>query len=128
MALSCTGVNGAPTNGTRPTLNYNIMQIEEELRRSAQLTVEAKGAASFGIASAVSVLCTSILLDRRITCTISHYQPGMGCCLSLPATLGRHGISETLDTQLDKDQTAKLRYAASNIRDDIEALHLAWET
>ena len=79
----------------------------------------------FGIASVVVSICSSIILDKRNVRAISHYQPRFGCCLSMPAAIGRGGILKTFPMALSREEdevvaesVLALRAAVQRIRGD----------
>lgn len=51
---------------------------------------------------------------------LSFYQPELGCCLSMPAVIGRKGIIRAMPIQLDEKEQAQLEACAKGLRRVIE--------
>lgn len=64
--------------------------------------------------------CRYILKDTRTVRPISFYQPELGCCLSMPAVLGRTGIIRPMPIELDETERKDLESCAANLRNVIE--------
>lgn len=90
--------------------------LSQNCRRKGEQIIEEKGAIAYGIASAVSAICTSILLDRRQVYPVCHMQEDLGCALSMPAVLGRSGIETTLQLSLGSIEKQRLQHSASEIK------------
>lgn len=63
------------------------------------------------------MLCESIIFDQRHVLPVSHWREELGCCLSLPAVLGRKGVVAGLPFKLDEGEQAALEKSAKSIRD-----------
>ena len=51
---------------------------------------------------------------------LSFYQPELGCCLSMPAIVGRKGIVKAMPIELDDHEQAELKKCAHGLRAVIE--------
>jgi L-lactate dehydrogenase len=126
VAWSNATIGGAPIEKALHSRGLHRKDLEEISKHEEQHTIERKGAIGFGIASVVSGICASVLLNKQDVTPISHFQAELGCCLSLPVILGRKGIVKSVTLQLSSDEKAKLessakslRTMADRIRDDI---------
>ncbi|KAK4443518.1 L-lactate dehydrogenase [Podospora aff. communis PSN243] len=115
-------IAGVPLSQSLP--NVVLAEIQPALEReAAHLTdpiVRAKGCTPFGTGSAVASICTSILGDRRNVRTVSYYREEYGCCLSMPAVLGREGIVRTIEVPLGEEERRRLAESAEMVKRRME--------
>lgn len=123
VAWSAATVGGIPIDKSLPLEKVNRAALVDECQHISQGIIRAKGAVPFGIGSVVSSICSSILLDKRNVCPISHFQPEFGCCFSLPVVLGRTGIIRTIQVPLDSDETARIASSATGLAEMIQRVH-----
>ncbi|KAF2009356.1 L-lactate/malate dehydrogenase [Aaosphaeria arxii CBS 175.79] len=114
-------VGGVSINELSPSDPIDRDKITQDCRRKGEQIIEEKGAIAYGIASAVSTICTSILLDRRQVYPVSYMQENLGCALSMPAVLGRSGIESTLAVSLGSFDKQRLQYSASEIKKRVDS-------
>lgn len=93
-----------------------LSDLAQTVQWHAQNTIRSKGAIAFGIASAILMVCTSILFDKRERYVVSHSRADMGCCLSAPAVLGKRGIVEMLPITLSDIEMADLTAIAETLK------------
>lgn len=79
-------------------------ELSVECKRRTQGVLKMKGKTPLGIGCVILRICSSVFADRRDINPISHFHPELGCCVSLPAMLGREGIVNTMHTSLNKDE------------------------
>ncbi|CAN9435288.1 unnamed protein product [Alternaria alternata] len=117
------------TIGTTPlalTLPPNTLtsefksQISSHTRGAAGAIIAAKGCTAYGIGNIAASICKYILFDSRSVRPLSFYQPELGCCLSMPAVVGRKGIIKAMPIQLDEEERAQLDACAKGLRGVIE--------
>lgn len=95
--------------------------IREQVVNSAYRIIEGKGATYYGIAKAVSRIVECIVKDQHSILPISvlvdgHY--GLhGIYMSLPAILGKNGVEQILDFDLNNEEQAHLTNAANHLKD-----------
>lgn len=94
--------------------------IAEHTRGAAGAIIAAKGCTAFGIGNIAASICKYILFDSRSVRPLSFYQPELGCCLSMPAIVGRKGIVRSMPIQLDEEERAQLEACAKGLRGVIE--------
>ncbi|USP82331.1 L-lactate/malate dehydrogenase [Curvularia clavata] len=115
-------IGGVPIDDIAGSDGVDKVGIALKCKREGECIIEEKGAITFGIASVISTICTSILLDRRQVYPVSHMQQELGCSLSMPAVLGRSGIERTLPIPLVPSEKQELLYSAREIKATIERL------
>jgi len=114
---SIASISGIPIDEVLPPDRYNRAELARECKNGGHRIVETKGVIVFGIGSVVSSVCSTILLDKRNVCTVSHFQPDLDCCLSVPAVIGRKGIVRTISLPMNSHEKAKLSDSATRLRD-----------
>lgn len=95
--------------------------IAAHTRGAAGAIIAAKGCTSYGIGGIAAGICKYILFDSRSVRPLSFYQPELGCCLSMPAVVGRKGIVKPMPIQLDEAEKAELESCAKGLRAVIES-------
>ncbi|CAN9389219.1 unnamed protein product [Alternaria alternata] len=95
-------------------------QISSHTRGAAGAIIAAKGCTAYGIGNIAASICKYILFDSRSVRPLSFYQPELGCCLSMPAVVGRKGIIKAMPIQLDEEERAQLDACAKGLRGVIE--------
>ncbi|KAJ4300971.1 hypothetical protein N0V90_003060 [Kalmusia sp. IMI 367209] len=94
--------------------------IEDHTRGAAGAIIAAKGCTAYGIGNVAASICKYILFDSRTVRPLSFYQPQLGCCLSMPAVIGRKGILRAMPIQLDEAEQRLLDDCAQGLREVIE--------
>jgi L-lactate dehydrogenase len=97
-----------------------LCKIAESTKNKAYEIIRAKGATYFGIASVVSSLCESIILDQKHIRPLSVYQDDWKSCLSLPAVIGAKGVERVLPVPLNDNERSLLQQSADRLRSVIE--------
>jgi L-lactate dehydrogenase len=122
VAWSAASIGGVALDKAAPPNTFNRTELAEECKHEAQRIIKAKGAIAFGIGSIVASICASILFDKRDVRPVSHYQPNLGCCLSLPAVLGREGVMETVSLPLNAEEKAQLAKSGTIVKEAVQGL------
>ncbi|KAF2876420.1 l-lactate dehydrogenase-like protein [Massariosphaeria phaeospora] len=94
--------------------------IAAHTRGAASAIIAAKGCTAYGIGQIAASICKYILFDSRSVRPLSFYQPELGCCLSMPAVIGRKGIVRAMPVELDATEKAELETCAKGLRAVIE--------
>ncbi|KAJ5293567.1 hypothetical protein N7508_008388 [Penicillium antarcticum] len=108
VAWSNATLCGVPIDKALPSNSFNPTDLANECKQRSQKIIQAKGKISFGIGSAISRICASIIFDRRNVYPISHFQPEWSCCFSLPVVLGRSGIIRTVQMPMNRDEKVNM--------------------
>ncbi|KAH7072908.1 l-lactate dehydrogenase-like protein [Paraphoma chrysanthemicola] len=95
-------------------------EIASHTRGAAGAIIAAKGCTSYGIGNIAASICKYILYDSRTVRPLSFYQPDLGCCLSMPAVIGRRGIVKAMPIELDETEREELESCARGLRMVIE--------
>jgi len=118
VAWSLARIGGVPLDPALPEgVKLDKDAIAEETKNKATNIINNKGVTNYGIGAVVASLCRSILFDKRDVVPVSHWQEGLGVCLSMPVVLGREGVVRCVQVNLDKDEEKKLKGSAGELRD-----------
>jgi L-lactate dehydrogenase len=112
-------VHGRPLLKVLPLTKTECDEIATTTRRKADSIIKVKGFTSYGVAAVTARMCEAIIFDHRKILPLSHWQEDLGCCLSLPAVLGRKGISP-FPVDLDETERSFLLESAKALRGIIE--------
>jgi len=87
-----------------------------------------KGYTNYGIALATMTIVDSIVYDLRHTMPVSVLVDGFlgveDVCLSLPAVIGRTGVTRILHPPLSDDEANAFRHCATKVRETINAMEI----
>ncbi|CAG8039322.1 unnamed protein product [Penicillium nalgiovense] len=122
VAWSNATLCGVSIDKALPSNTFNPNHLANECKQRSQKIIQAKGKISFGIGSAISRICASILFDKRNVYPISHFQPEWGCCFSLPAVLGRNGIIRTVQMSTSSDERADIENSVKILSTTLERI------
>ncbi|OCT53148.1 L-lactate dehydrogenase A [Cladophialophora carrionii] len=144
LACSTAVMTGLPVRESTVVLPDFSATAKTELvarsREESHLIANVKGASTFSIASSVARIISAVLYDNKAQVPlfgrmpdhatalppgpmpISHFQEKLGCCISLPALLGREGVVRTVQVKLEEREEKKLARAGVNIRETVERL------
>lgn len=95
-------------------------KMYEHTRGAAAAIIAAKGCTAYGIGNIAASLCKYILYDIRCVRPLSYWQEDLGCCLSMPAVIGRKGIVRPVPIELNELEKRELHDCAQNLRSIIE--------
>ncbi|EXJ63776.1 hypothetical protein A1O7_00111 [Cladophialophora yegresii CBS 114405] len=108
--------------------------------KECHLIATVKGAPIISVASSVARIISAIIYDNKAPVPlfgrmpdhatalplgpmpINHFQEKLGCCVSLPALLGRQGVVRTVQVKLEEREEKKLARAAVSVRETVERL------
>ncbi|MBZ1356448.1 MAG: L-lactate dehydrogenase [Candidatus Nealsonbacteria bacterium] len=110
------------------TLVRKFKQISPEIKKdifqkaknAAYAIIEGKQATYYAIAAGTTQIVESILFDKKRVLPISYYLEGeygiKDVCLSLPVVLGRDGVIERLEIDIDAEEKRLLKESARKIK------------
>lgn len=99
-------------------------ELFEEVRDAAYKVIERKGATYYAIGLAMTEITGSILRDENSVLTVSslldNYQGVSDVCLSVPALVGKQGVSKVVPLSLSQEEEKAFRKSAEIIRGIID--------
>ncbi|KAJ3454200.1 hypothetical protein MRS44_018094 [Fusarium solani] len=125
-AWSTATIGGTPIDKSAAAKVLNRDELADECKSRSQSIIRAKGATPFGLGSIISSICSSVLLDKGDVRPVSHYQQELGCCLSLPAVIGRKGVVSTMQRPLDSEEESRIARSAKDLKGIIEWVHCSY--
>jgi len=120
VAWSSITVHGTPLLKVLPLTEAEKEEVATTTRKKAETIIKVKGFTSYGVAAVTARICEAIIFDHRQVLPLSHWQENWGCCLSLPAVLGRDGIISSFPLQLDDAEKKFLSDSAASLKKAIE--------
>ncbi|KAK2032529.1 LDH C-terminal domain-like protein, partial [Colletotrichum zoysiae] len=90
VAWSTATISEAPKEKLLLANRLNRNELADKCQSRSQTIIRAKG-----IRTVVANICLSIFLDKSDVSPVSHYQPDLSSCFSMPAAIGRKGIIST---------------------------------
>ena len=120
--------NGSTEEGKSCECEDVKSEILEEVRNSAYEIIKRKSVTNYGIATAVSRICTAIIRDEREILSVTSLLDGeygiKDVCLSIPSIVGAEGILGKLPIPLSHEEERSLRNSANVIKAVIDELEL----
>jgi len=103
-----------------------LENFAEKTKRAAYEIIERKGATHYAIALAVADIVESIFFDEKRVLTLSVYlEDYLGVkdlCISVPVTLGKHGVERILELNLNEEELEAFRKSASILKNAINEI------
>jgi L-lactate dehydrogenase len=121
-AWSTATIGGSPIQKFLSPTCPSLSDLANSAKTKAYSIITAKGATAYGIASIVSSICESILLNQRHVRPVSHWIENLETYISLPAVLGHGGVQKTIEVPLDETEKELLRKSVEEIRSNIRTV------
>jgi L-lactate dehydrogenase len=121
VAWSSARIGSTPLFDILPLTETEQASLAVMARDKAYEIINAKGFTSFGVAAVVSCVCESILADQKMVMPISHWIEELGCCLSVPAVIGRGGIVKTVWPGLTAEEKEAVGESAKRLVKVVQA-------
>ena len=96
--------------------------VEQEVRYANITIIEGIGASQLGIGMVSARIAEIVARDERTVIPIGVFNPQFGVTLSLPAILGRGGVSRILDPAMTPEESRALQRGADTLRDAIRRI------
>ncbi len=90
--------------------------VEDEVRYANISIIEGIGASQHGIGMVSARIAEIILRDERVAIPIGSYSREYGVTLSLPGILGREGVLQTLEPELDQEERQGLLRSVDTLK------------
>lgn len=106
--------------------SFNKDDVEDYIRKSGGIIIKAKKATNYAIGVTTAHLCEALTYDTDSVLTISTILNGeygiSDVCLSIPAVIGRNGITGRLVPPLPESEVASLKHSADCLKEVIGQL------
>lgn len=102
--------------------------MSDIVRNAAYEIIAKKKATYYGIAMAVTRICSAIVRDEKSVLSVSNYMQGeygiSDIALSTPCIVGKEGIEVRMPPSLNYQEQQELKASAATLREVIDALDL----
>lgn len=119
-------ISAAYTGGVKIEASEQIDRMKEVSEIAAHQIVKGKGYTNYAISMATSLIVESIVKNQNRTMPISCLTDGYlgihNICLSIPAVVGRKGITKKLHLALDEKEQMLFRKSAARVQSELEKL------
>lgn len=109
--------------------SFNKDDVEDYIRKSGGIIIAAKKCTNYAIGVTTAHLCEALTYDTDSVLTVSTMLNGEyginDVCLSIPAVVGRNGITSRLTPPLTDSETASLKHSADCLKDVISQLNFS---
>lgn len=123
-------LSGASAGGWNLGDDPAVQDAFEKTVRVGSEVMKAKGHTCFAVASAAAMIIEAIGLDSNRTMPVSTLVEGYygieDVCLSLPAVIGRQGITQCLEIALNAEEQKRLGQSARQVSEVIGPLRRFW--
>jgi L-lactate dehydrogenase len=102
------------------TLKALREQVEKDVKYANITIIEGHDASQYGIGIVSLRIAEMILRDERAVVPVGSLQKEFGVTLSLPSTVGRGGVIETLQPELSDEERVGLQKSAKNMNDALQ--------
>ena len=106
--------------------SFNKDDVEDYIRKSGGIIIAAKKCTNYAIGVTTAHLCEALTYDTDSVLTISTMLDGEyginDVCLSIPAVVGRNGITSRIVAPLTDTEIASLKHSADCLKDVIKQL------
>lgn len=119
-AASIAGRSLAKRLAARPELREELEGIFAMTRDAAYDIIDAKGSTSYGIGIGLARITRAVLANQKVTLPVSALLTGQfgheGVYIGVPASLGRRGLREVRELDLDPEEQAKFDASVATLR------------
>lgn len=119
-AASIAGRSLAKRIAANPQIEADIEDIYVRTRDAAYDIIAAKGSTSYGIGMALARITRAILSNQKVTLPVSALLEGQygqeGIYIGVPASVGRRGVREVVELDLDEQETQRFTASADTLR------------
>jgi L-lactate dehydrogenase len=121
-AARIAGLPLAKFPGARKLPHYDEML--KRVRQAAPEIVKRKGNTSYAIGMCVRRICEAILRNERMVLPVSTLMQGEyeieGVYLGTPCIIGKNGVEQVIELELNKKEKAGLKHSANVLREALE--------
>ena len=112
-------------------VQQNVADVEEKVMRAAYEVINRKRATYYAIGIALFTIVKAILRDENVELAVSGYCDGHygidGLYIGTPAIVGREGVREVVELELNEDEKAKMLHSAKVLKETLENAYAALE-
>lgn len=102
--------------------DYELEQIQDEVKNAAYKIIEKKGATYYGIGMCLVRITNAILSDENSIITVSTYDKDNKIFIGYPAVINNTGIASRIRLDLNNLEIAKYNHSVNTIKDAIKKI------
>ena len=100
-----------------------LIDIEDEVRKSAYEIIERKGATAYGIGMCLVEITNAIIEDKNIILPVSSWDEANNICISTPAVVNADGVKGKVYIPLNEEETNKIINSIKVIKEAITKVY-----
>ena len=97
-------------------------EVEQDVRYANITIIEGTGASQLGIGMVTARIADAVLRDEHAVIPIGSYNPKYGATISLPSVLGRTGVSQIFEPEMNTEERQAFEHSASVLRSAVEKM------
>ena len=97
-------------------------EVEQDVRYANITIIEGTGASRLGIGMVTARITEAILRDEQAVIPIGSYNEKYGATVSLPSVVGRRGVTEIFEPEMNAEERAALEKGAAVLRGAVERM------
>ena len=99
-------------------------EVERDVRYANITVIEGIGASQYGIGMASARVAEIVLRDERAVIPIGSYNAAYGVTLSVPSVVGREGVRQVLEPEMNEEERQGLERSAKTLRQAVAGIPL----
>lgn len=112
----------------RPEMREHLDDIFAKTRDAAYDIIAAKGSTSYGVGMALARITRAIMSNQKVTLPVSALLQGEygheDIYIGVPASVGRRGVREVRELDLDTDEQAQFDASVAHLREAMRSIGL----
>lgn len=117
--------DGKPVASFQNISENDLTAFEQHVKNTSHYILAHKGAAAYGIAICITLLCESIIFDQKKIFPVSCFYEPFNLCLSLPCIIGSSGVDKIMTISLSTKEKTLLTESAEKIRQSLNVSHFS---
>lgn len=114
--------DGKPVASLQNITKNDLTTFEQRVKDRDNQISSYKKAPVYGIAACVSLLCETIMYDKKKIFPISCFYEQFKICLSLPCQIGATGIEKVINVALSAEEKKLLAICAEKLQETIKTM------
>lgn len=115
-AWSVAEIGGKPLHTFTQLSTHDLDAIAQDTKNKAYEIIACKGSTFYGIATCITTICKAIIFDEKQILPLSCYNAPLGVYLSMPVVVGKHGIEQIMELQLNDLEKQQLTTCAQTLQ------------
>lgn len=104
--------------------SINLDDLQTQVKKAGDIEIDGKGCTEFGIANAARMIISAIFHDQKLVWPCSTALNGQygqnNVAAGVPCVIGKEGIEEILEVELNEEEQAKFASSCNILRDFLD--------